>query len=243
MNPSNTSSKLQHLIPENPLHSQKKPLLSPEENPYYNNKINVMNDLQNVETPNKNVEYKTKRPVFVTPPPNIQAEELLHIINQHPQFGGIPPGSVVEVHSIPANHPGFLHPLDQFLQEIQLTTYHKDNNNNNNNKNVTIYPQGWYNYFLFHSKHGSRSFNWIKELLMRFHLLYIYCNVSLVDVNGHLFPGGIVPSIPDYVQQQEEVQVLNLDAVNAHTVRLTFSVPRIYVGLHGRVEVRYTSRE
>lgn len=70
------------------------------------------------------------------------------------------------------------------------------------------------------------------------------CGVRfVVDLSGHLFPGGVVPAIPDYVQQQEEVQVLNLDAVDAHTVRLTFSVPRIYVGLHGRVEVRYTHRE
>lgn len=108
----------------------KKPIVPPEENPYYH-KINN-GDLQNVETL-VTAKYKTKG---VTPPPSIAHEELLHIINQQPQLAAIPPGSVLEVHNVPINHnpPNYLHPLDQLLQEIQQATYHRDNN-----KNVTTY--------------------------------------------------------------------------------------------------------
>lgn len=29
--------------------------------------------------------------------------------------------------------------------------------------------------------------------------------MRLIDLGGHLFPGGLIPNVPDYVQQQEEV--------------------------------------
>lgn len=141
----NASTDLQNLSAD-PLHVRKKPLISPEENPYYHHK--TAPDLQNVETlvttlppkTQKSTKHKTKPPIYATPPSAVPSvhEELLHIISQHPHLATIPPGSVLEVHNVPANHPALFHPFDQLLQEIhQQATYH-------NNNNVTMYPGGSY---------------------------------------------------------------------------------------------------
>jgi hypothetical protein len=41
----------------------------------------------------------------------------------------------------------------------------------------------------------------------------------------------------------DEITVHTLEAVDDHTVKLIFSISPILVGLHGRVELRYTSEE
>ncbi|KAJ8960312.1 hypothetical protein NQ318_004038 [Aromia moschata] len=58
------------------------------------------------------------------------------------------------------------------------------------------------------------------------------------DTHGDMYPGNF-PGFPN-PPQQEEVIIQSLEAMDPHTVRLSFSVPPIIVGLHGRVEVRYT---
>ncbi|XP_031784352.1 putative epidermal cell surface receptor isoform X2 [Nasonia vitripennis] len=54
---------------------------------------------------------------------------------------------------------------------------------------------------------------------------------------GILGPGG--SNLPS--QQAYEISVEDLRAISGNTVRLMFTVPSVLVGLHGRVEVRYTS--
>nr|XP_033324101.1 putative epidermal cell surface receptor isoform X2 [Megalopta genalis] len=67
-------------------------------------------------------------------------------------------------------------------------------------------------------------------------------NQSGMDHNippGFPLPGGI-PGFP-VASSSDEVSVQMLEALDEKTVRLVFTVPQVLVGLHGRVELRYTN--
>ncbi|XP_036142581.1 putative epidermal cell surface receptor [Monomorium pharaonis] len=56
---------------------------------------------------------------------------------------------------------------------------------------------------------------------------------------GFPLPGGIT-GFPA-TSSSNDVTIQILEALDEHTVRLVFTVPQVLVGLHGRVELRYTS--
>ncbi|XP_023718167.1 putative epidermal cell surface receptor isoform X3 [Cryptotermes secundus] len=51
----------------------------------------------------------------------------------------------------------------------------------------------------------------------------------------------VIPLQGHISRSQDEITVHMLEAVDEHTVKLIFSVPPVLVGLHGRVQLRYTS--
>ncbi|XP_046750839.1 putative epidermal cell surface receptor isoform X2 [Diprion similis] len=58
----------------------------------------------------------------------------------------------------------------------------------------------------------------------------------------HGLPSGFpIQGGPEIQSSSDQITVQTLEAVTEDRVRLVFTVPRILVGLHGRVEVRYTS--
>ena len=56
---------------------------------------------------------------------------------------------------------------------------------------------------------------------------------------GFSLPGSIT-GFP-VASPSNEVTMQILEALDEHTIRLVFTVPQVLVGLHGRVELQYTS--
>ncbi|XP_018322459.1 putative epidermal cell surface receptor isoform X1 [Agrilus planipennis] len=182
-----------------------------------------------------------------------QSDEILQIINQHPELANYPPGSVFEIHSVPVdpsqkpNRPQYANPnilvpstndhplvpfvinqnpqvvpshgidLDQLLQHIHRAP---------TQPNYIQYPT--------HSSNGI--------IIPNGQNLPIPSQLNKTISGGQIFSG--FPNIPPngMHRNQDEIVVHSVEAVDAHTIRLEFSVPPIIVGLHGQVEVRYTSK-
>ena len=62
-----------------------------------------------------------------------------------------------------------------------------------------------------------------------------------MEQNAPMFPlPGAISGYP-VASSSDDVTVQILEALDENTVRLVFTVPQVLVGLHGRVELRYTN--
>lgn len=271
-----------------------------------------------VTPPNRNVVNENDIPEVATSAPTRQPQldenlknavrihakgdpnEILQIINQHPELANYPPGSVVEIHNIDPQKPALFNPNSIVPPNMRPPHPHlvpyvinpnqhhqqqqqQDNNNNNNHgvgleqfleelhKNIQQQPQQQQtNSFvpyptnnqytndgqIFIQQQNNPIFNTRPQRnltqqsgLLFFFCLFFYCYSKLIVAFvcflflGHvaqLFPGGF-PNYPGYQQTHDDINVHLLEAIDSHTVRLAFTIPSIIVGLHGRVEVRYTN--
>jgi hypothetical protein len=86
----------------------------------------------------------------------------------------------------------------------------------------------------------------IISIFLYYILHYVYILFHIIGLDHNVSPGlplpGTIPGFPA-VSSSEEITVRILQALDAHRVRVVFVVPQILVGLHGRVELRYTSNK
>ena len=85
-----------------------------------------------------------------------------------------------------------------------------------------------------------RQGNLASRVLLFVLMIFIYFLFKISDGSPPIQFG--FPGLPNQGQiMQNEVMVQVIEPLDEHTVRLAFSVPTLLVGLHGRVEVRYTA--
>ncbi|RZC41146.1 epidermal cell surface receptor, partial [Asbolus verrucosus] len=203
------------------------------------------NYIPNQETPYLGHEQNVKNPSQGGKVPQIHQnpDELLQFIHQHPEISNYPSGSILEIHNIPTKTPvptyhgrpqqvvPYVVPqphieglppgitLEQILQEV-----HKNAHPHGTPPHVIPYPNQYSNGPVLLAPQSP-----------------VLPNRHNSTYQGPLFPGNY-PNVPG-VQQTDEVVVNTLEAIDAHTVRLAFVVPSLIVGLHGRVQVRYTHHD
>ncbi|XP_031340197.1 putative epidermal cell surface receptor isoform X1 [Photinus pyralis] len=165
-------------------------------------------------------------------------DELLQFINDHPELiNNYPSGSVFEVHDIPhANNPAISYPHSPQHLGINLNP---QLNVENILQQIHKHPQPFLPFAQSPPSNGHLLMTSPNGLGIP-----TQQNLSQPGINnGQIFPGGYYNVPPGFQQPQDEVNIHTLEAVDAHTIRLGFSVPSIIVGLHGRIDIRYTSKD
>lgn len=169
---------------------------------------------------------------------------------QHPGPGYFNPDSTYsqnpqnKPYNVPQNIPPHIS-IDQLLQHIQGG----DNQNPAvlHDFNIPIHgiqPNGInYHQNQQHSQTGLRLlFLLLKHTLTHFisNLLSLHLNFCFSVIQS--FVKISILGIPTYpVNGQPDLQVLAINAVDYDKVQVTFLVPAVFVGLHGRIEIKYTN--
>ncbi|KAK9687410.1 hypothetical protein QE152_g36293 [Popillia japonica] len=188
---------------------------------------------------------------------NETPEELLQLIHQYPQIINYPAGSVVEIHNIPqitqGKPPQYLGP-NTITPDQPNVPYIIGDHQQNRPPHISQPPGITFEHILHeitkntNLPSSSNSFGQ-NGLLQNNGQLFLPQPVQF-NANGQAqrnetkggFPPGYFSTFHS-AHQQEEVIVHTLEALDAHTVKLVFNIPRIIVGLYGRVEVRYTNKD